>query len=672
MTPKQILLGTTGIQAVRFPAIVLICAAILIAPSLSRGQKTAASAPPASKQSGATAIQMTVAKTPELTAADVEVFLDGLIPAFLEHNDVAGGVVIIVKDGKVLFGKGYGYSDVKSKKPVSVDETMFRPGSVSKLFTCTAVMQLVEQGKLDLDADVNRYIDFEIPAAFGAPVTLRRIMTHTTGFEEWGKDLFVPSAVDLEPISDALRAHLPARIFPPGTMPAYSNYAMTLAGYIVQRVSGEKFENYIVNHIYTPLGMTHASFVQPLPTGLQPLMSSGYGAGSGAAMPYEFVNGPPAGSMAVSAGDIAHFMIAHLQDGKYGDTQILRPETARMMHTRAFGPAPDLNGMALAFFQENINGHTIVGHGGDTRWFHSHLHLILDANVGLFISVNSAGRGDVDVRSVLFRKFMDRYFPTMPPVPPAVASAKEDAKTVAGNYITSRRGETTLIKVGAMMGELQFVAQADGTIVAAGSRGANGQPRRWREIGPLVYRDEGSENKLAFVQNANGGFDIFTSGAASGYQQVPFTESTVFVTWLRNFALIALGLTILAWPAGAIVRRHYGKKLELSKFERFFRGLVHLVSSYLLGLAVCWYVYFSSLGPTHPDRSYDIWLNLLHIAGWIGVAGVVGVILNAGMSSKIQGRWIWVRIGDAVTALGCIAIFWFAWMCNFLSFGTRF
>ena len=647
-----------------------ILGALLIAPG--HAQNPAVVQNSTAKKVAATTAVPAPSTTTELTATDVEVFLDGLIPAFLEHNNVAGGVVIIVKDGKVLFGKGFGYADVKTKKPVSVDETMFRPGSVSKLFTCTAVMQLVEQGKLDLDADVNRYIDFQIPPAFGQPVTLRRIMTHSAGFEEWGKDLFVPSAADLEPIGDALRAHLPARIFPPGTMPAYSNYAMTLAGYIVQRVSGEKFEDYIANHIYVPLGMTHATFVQPLPPALQPFMSSGYAGGSGAAMPYEFVNGPPAGSMAVSAGDIAHFMIAHLQDGKYGEAQILKPETARLMHTRAFGPAPDLNGMALAFFQENINGHTIVGHGGDTRWFHSHLSLILDANVGIFISVNSAGRGDVDIRSVMFRKFMDRYFPAMPPVPAAVASAKEDAKTVEGNYITSRRGETNWIKYGALMGELQFVAQPDGTIVAAGSRGANGEPRRWREIGPLVYRDEGSENRLAFIRNANGRFDIFTSGAASGYQQVPFTQSTAFLTWLRNLAFIALGLTFLEWPVGAILRRHYNKKLDRSGGVKFWRGLVRIVCAYIFGMFAGWYEYMNSLGPTHTDKGMDYLLNVLHVAGWIGVVGAAAVVLNAGISSKMPGRWWLAKFGDFITALGCIAMFWFAWVCNLLAFSTRF
>jgi len=304
------------------------------------------------------------ASTHELTAEDVATFLDGYVPGQIERQDIAGAVVIIVKDGQVLYGHGYGYSDVEKKKPVSVDDTLFRPGSVSKLFTCTAVMQLVEQGKLDLDRDVNDYIDFKIPATFPEPITLRRIMTHTTGFEEWDKELFVGSAADMEPSGAAMREHLPARVFAPGAMPAYSNYAMSLAGYIVERVSGERFEDYITKHILGPLGMTHATFVQPLPSGLAPLMSKGYDLGSSKPKDFEFVNGIPAGAMSVSAGDIAKFMVAHLQNGRYGDAQILRPETAQLMHSRAFGVMPELEGMALAFFQEDENGHNNIGHGG--------------------------------------------------------------------------------------------------------------------------------------------------------------------------------------------------------------------------------------------------------------------------------------------------------------------
>jgi CubicO group peptidase (beta-lactamase class C family) len=153
-------------------------------------------------------------RAPEMTAADVEAFLDGLVPQQISHDDIGGATISVVKDGKLLFAKGYGYADVKSKKPVSAQETLFRPGSISKLFTWTAVMQLFEQGKLDLDRDVNEYLDFKIPEAFGKPITLKNIMTHTPGFEEQIKDLF--SANPTSPnLGQYLKTHIPGRIYPP-------------------------------------------------------------------------------------------------------------------------------------------------------------------------------------------------------------------------------------------------------------------------------------------------------------------------------------------------------------------------------------------------------------------------------------------------------------------------
>jgi CubicO group peptidase (beta-lactamase class C family) len=608
----------------------------------------------------------------DLTAADVQVFLDGLIPALLEHNDVAGAVVMIVKDGKVLYSHGYGYSDVKSKKPISVDDTLFRPGSISKLFTCTAVMQLVEQGKLDLDRDVNDYLDFKIPAIYSQPVTLRRIMTHTAGFEEWGKDLFVPKAEDLEPIQGVLPNHLPARIFAPGEMPAYSNYAMTIAGYIVQRVSGEKFEDYIANHIYKPLGIVHSTFAQPLPADLKPLMSTGYQLASGGAQGFEFVNSAPAGSMSTSAGDIAKFMIAHLQGGRYGDTQILKPETAKLMHSRAYGPVADLNGMALAFFQENQNGHTIIGHGGDTRFFHSHLHLILDANVGLFISLNSAGRGDMDIRGIVFKKFIDRYFPPTPPLLPAIATATNDAKAVEGNYITSRRGETNFLKMNGILNEVHLWAQPDGTVMSNQIRGPNGASRHYREIAPMVFRAEDGEAKLGFVKQSDGRYYIFTSGAASGFQQVSPAESTALVNFLRNFALTILGLTVLFWPLGALIRWHYGKKLETSKSDRRWQNLTRYVCVFDMAVAFGWSQYFNLATPSRTDASLDTFMTVLQYAGWIGVIATIIVLVNAIRSWRAPNRWVLSKIGDTVTLLGCGAFIWFAYICRFLHLGTRF
>src|SRR6185436_7595239 len=224
----------------------------------------------------------------ELTATDVETFLDGLVPLQLAQDDIAGATIAIVKDGKVLFSKGYGYADIEKKKPVSAEETLFRPGSVSKLFTWTAVMQLFEQGKLDLDRDVNSYIDFKIPDAFGQPISVKNLLEHTPGFEEQIKDL-IRTDPEIPNLGEYLKTHIPGRIYPPGTVPAYSNYGAALAGYIVERVSGIPFDQYIEENIFKPLGMTHSTFRQPLPSELSPNMSNGYQLASDGPKPFEMI-----------------------------------------------------------------------------------------------------------------------------------------------------------------------------------------------------------------------------------------------------------------------------------------------------------------------------------------------------------------------------------------------
>jgi CubicO group peptidase (beta-lactamase class C family) len=369
---------------------------------------------------------------PELSADDVGAFLDGIVPLQLGREDIAGAVVVVVKDGKVLFSKGYGYADVKKRTPVSPSATLFRPGSISKTFTWTAIMQLVEQGKINLDADVNDYLDFKVPHTFDRPVTIRNLMTHTPGFEEVIKDLSVDRPDQLPTLQAFVTSHEPKQIFVPGTVPAYSNYGADLAGYIVQRVSGMPFEQYVQKNIFGPLGMTRATFVQPLPESLKALVSNGYNLASEDAKPFELIPPAPApdGSLSVVGTDMAAFMIAHLQNGRYGDARILQPQTAEMMHSRQFGMDPAVNAMALGFYEENRNQLHIIGHGGDLSYFHSDMHLVLDKGVGFFVSYNSSGKGDFDVRSALWHQFLDRYFPFSEPT--TESAGKQAGESVAG------------------------------------------------------------------------------------------------------------------------------------------------------------------------------------------------------------------------------------------------
>lgn len=610
----------------------------------------------------------------ELTADDVGAFLDGVMPLQLQREDIAGAVVLVVKDGKVLFAKGYGYSDVEKKTPVSPDATLFRPGSVSKLFTWTAVMQQVEQGKLDLDRDVNDYLDFKIPPRDGKPITLRNIMTHTPGFEEAVQQLFVKDAKDLVPLEDYLKAHLPNRVYAPGTLPAYSNYATTLAGYIVQRVSGQSFDDYIEQHILNPLGMSHTTFRQPLPTALQPLMSKGYEQGSQPPKPFEVVQAFPAGSSSTTAADMARFIIAHLQNGQYEGAQILRPETAQLMHSAQFHNLPQLNGMALGFYEETRNGHRIIGHGGDTQYFHSDLHLIPDAGVGLFISYNSAGKGEISPRTAVWEQFLDRYFPYQPAEPPTISSAAADAREVAGRYLNTRRGDTTLFHVFSAIGQAKVMVNADGTISIDALKNLNGQPKKFHEIGPMLFQEVDGKDLIGFKRDS--GRLVMAVGE---YPFMVFQKARWFENYGLNTALIIGGivvfvLTLLLWPIGALIRRHYDRRLQLERGERLVRLLVRIVCildlACLAGFVIFFSVAMKDIGLLSPR--YNAWLRLIQFVGWLGVIGTVIAIYNAFRSWATSNRWLWSKIGDTLIALACLGFVWFAFAWNLLNLSLRY
>jgi len=614
----------------------------------------------------------TPAIIPELTATDLEAFLDGLMPTQLERENVAGAVVAVVKDGKVLLVKGFGYSDMDKRTPVTSDATLFRPGSISKLFTWTSVMQLVEQGRLDLDKDVNDYLDFKIPPAFGKSITLRDIMTHTPGFEETARDLFVADAKQLTPLDQYLKDHLPNRIFPPFVVPAYSNYATTLAGYIVQRVSGKPFAQYVADNILTPLGVNRTTLVQPLPEDLIPLMSQGYQKASDKPKPFEFVEAFPAGSVSTTGRDMCNFMIAHLQDGKFGDKQILRPETAKLMHARTFAADDRLNGMALGFYEESRNGQRIIGHGGDTEYFHSDLHLILQRNVGLFVSYNSAGKGEVSGRTILFDKFLDRYFPYTPPAPGAIENAKADAKTIAGLYKVSRRFESSFLKLLTLAGEPKVSAKSDGTINIDLLKGPNGEPLKFEEIEPFLYREAHGQNKVGFKKDNEGNWQFEMDFPFFIFQKVGLFENKYFNYVILIFGLGVILLTVLLWPVGALIRKHYARPLMLTPTEKRKRLLVRLVCLLFLGLFLGWVTVLSMANDINAINSLPKWVIIFGILGVMCSIGTIFVVINAFRSWGNSGRWIWAKLHDVALAIACLGLVWFLLNWKLMNFNVHF
>lgn len=614
-----------------------------------------------------------------LTPEDVESWLDGFLPYALQRGGIAGAVVAVVKDGAVVLKKGYGWADVENRIPVDADKTLFRPGSVSKLFTWTAIMQLVESGKIDLDQDVNTYLDFEIPPRDGEPVTMREIMTHTTGFEERLKQLISADVDNVQPLADYIPHWVPNRIFPAGTTPAYSNYATGIAGYIVERVSGQSFDDYIEQHIFEPLHMNDSSFRQPLPARLEQQMSRGYQVASEDAKPYELVNPAPAGSLASSGADMAKFMIAHLQQGSYDGARILEPATAREMHRTYLTMLPPLNRMALGFFETNTNGREVVAHLGDTQWFHTALHLFIDDGVGLYFSTNSLGKEGAagPIRAALFEMFADRYLPGPEPSGSvAEADAKQHAALMAGLYDNSRRSESSFISVLNLFGQVRVVDNGDGTITVTGMDDLAGAPKIWQEIEPFVWVEKGGEERLA-AKVDDGVVRRFSVDGLSPFmvfEPTPWNKSSAWLKPLLQASLAALLLTALLWPVTAIVRRRFGATLALPptdlrayRWSKIVSLATLLVLGGWLGMVTAMFQNLNLLSP-----KFDPVLMALQLISLVVFVGALLVMLwNLMRVWSGDRRWP-AKTWSVVLVISSLTVLWVAVTFHLIGFDVNY
>jgi CubicO group peptidase (beta-lactamase class C family) len=636
-------------------------------------------APPASApEAGPKTPEMPARGVHSLTKEDTEAWLDGFMPSSLQRSDVAGAVVVVIKDNQVLVAKGYGYADVAAKKPVDPEKTLFRAGSVSKLYTWTAVMQLVEQGKIDLDADVNSYLDFKIPPRGDKPVTMRNLMTHTPGFDEIIRALIVSDPRALQELGDQLKRWVPPRVTDAGSTPAYSNYGAALAGYIIERLSGESFDEYIEHHIFAPLGMKYATFRQPLPKELEPDMAKGYKVASREPQPFEIVTIAPAGSISISGDDMARFAIAHLQKGAFENQRILQEATAIKMHSTGNDVIPPLHRMLLGFYESDINGHRVISHGGDTEFFHSDFNLYPDDKAGLYISMNSLGKEGAahTIRTMLLREFSDRYFPG--PAPEGkidTEQAKKDAEMMTGRYVFSRRPHTSFLSLLNLMGQIKVVAGKEGGIVVSQLKDAAGNPRRWREIGPMLWRDQDSNERLAAkVENnhvVRWGVDAFPFMIL---EPVPGWSSSAWLFPLFIFSVAVLVSTLLAWPTSALVRRRYGATYDLSGLDAKAHRWTRLVSLVIVLTISLWFFtvtkILSDLAWASP--SLDGWIIFLRLLALIVfIAGAAIAVWNAYVVLRSNRRRL-AKLWSALIALSCLTLLYVGIVFHLIGFTANY
>lgn len=599
-------------------------------------------------------------------STELRAFMDGTIESYMEENQIAGATLAIIRNGQPLMLKGYGYADREQRQQVDASTTLFRIGSISKLFVWTAVMQLVEQGRLDLNADVNQYLeDFKIPETYPEPITLKHLMTHTAGFEDRVIGLFARDSSNVKPLGEILAEELPARVRPPGQYASYSNHGTGIAAYIVEQVSGLDFQDYVEQNILQPLGMSSTTFRQPLPGYLRQRVSKGYAYEQGEFIekPFEFVPMGPVGTASTTAADMIPFMQAHLNMGRYEGTAILDSTTAQLMQSRAFSHAEGVNPMRYGFIDMSQHGIEIFGHGGDTFWFHSTLALFPNHNLGFFLSFNSGNGGPITGK--VLDEFVERFFPNDTPPPEPLSVDEEYLQQFAGNYRSNRYPHERFTKIIALMNPMSVSVTEEGRLKTM----RNGEGESWIPVESLTFENTESREIMVFEQNSSGEIThLFLEDLPIvAFEKVPFIAGQELHFSIFAISLVVLALTLLYWPSAYLIRRKYRASLTTTPPLPLYIKSIAWANS-LLMLAFYFGLATSFGGPE----------NIVYgVAGSITfllILPIISLILTLVMFYLATQLWkqsisgIWSRLCFSLLTLIFVIALWQLYYWNFLGF----
>lgn len=478
---------------------------------------------------------------------DVEAVVDDAMAPHIGET-VAGATVAVVRGDDVALTKGYGSADIDSGTPMRADETAVRVGSVAKLVTWTAVLQGVEDGVLELDADVNRYLTdstLTIPDTYDEPVTLRALGTHTAGFDLVPNPGFVETADRLTDLETALAETQPERIRPPGEAVGYSNWGAALAGHIVAEAYDTTFQDHVQSNVFAPLGMDRSTFEQPVSDGYADNLAAPHEAGESlrrADRPY--INFGPAGSLSTTGPDMATFMCAHLGYGPADE--LLGDEALTTMHSEHYSRHPAVTGWRYGFYEHGNPAGNYIGHGGATVYYTSWLGLLPEHDVGIFVGFNSRGPtnpgeiADEVVAAYDLQPAMGDVDPTTGP------KSQERANTVAGEYESvANSPQSGHLQLLGVLNRLSVEADGDGTIVTTS---ISAEPTEWVEVRPYVYRERGGDNILA-ADVADGHVTALhlNSAPQTTFEPVATHEQQTVVLGSLGAPVAGFGLSLTGW-----------------------------------------------------------------------------------------------------------------------------
>lgn len=535
---------------------------------------------------------------------ELEAFVDNFLNEEMSKAHIPGAVISVVKDEKLIFAKGYGYANLEKKIPVEPDKTLFRVASLSKLFTATAAMQLYERGQLDLNADVSQYLDFELENPYSEPVTAARMMMHTDGTTVRRIGLAARTEAEMEPLGDYLADRMPPIVSRPGELYSYSSHSTALLGYVVEKVSGTPFAEYIDKNILQPLEMHRSTFLQPLPSELTDNLAVGYQYQSGnfKPVPFLYLNIAPAAAMSTTATDMANFMIAHLRRGRYENSRILEEDTVRLMHETHFAHHPKLPGTGYSFRERLENNIRMIGHLGSLRGYSSSLTLMPDRNIGIFIASNSFS----GIHGKLLSQLLDRYFPVpKESVLEPLALTDEQLERFTGTYYDLEYPRATFLKPSAVFKQINIKKGDRGTLVIH-TPGlfflSNPQNIELIPIEPQLFKRSNDDALTAFGEAIEDrGRDeikfVFNPlwSKIGAYERVPWYKTVWVQLGVLGFCVVVFLSAFMIWSIRPLIRRLQGKEFQLKQQHSQgwllagFVGTLYLV--FLIGLPLSLWLY---------------------------------------------------------------------------------
>ena len=501
-------------------------------------------------------------------------FLDATVTTLMGQHHIVGSAVAVAWDGRLVFLKGYGKSRLDTGTTVDPSLTVFRIGSVTKPFTAAAVMQMVESGALDLRRDVRKYLP-DVPLRYGA--NTHQLLTHTSGLDERFAGSYTDSPEHLQRLTEHLQKYTPEQLHSPGNAYSYSNYNYALAGLLVERLSGLRYEQYMAERVFGPLRMIATTAYQPPDANRAADLATSYRWTGTRYEPvsYTYTQPSPSGSMTTTAEDLGRFLLAMLGDGSVDGARVLSPDSVRTLLAPQYSPDARIPATAYGFSYLPSRGQPLLYSGGTLGDQAAMVLLVPAARFGIVVLSNALpGVGDF-LYDPLMSHLAGPVIPLPPPIP--MADALHRREQFAGTYRRFQQARNEMSRVRTLMPMMQ-------PRVTLGQEGAiEWQGERWLEIEPLVFRSVRSSDHIVFRTNQRGDIsELHTRGAT--YERIPWWEQATFNLAIMTVCLLAFVGYAVSAGFRAVRRRAAFREGKVARRWAVFVALANL--AFISGVAV--------------------------------------------------------------------------------------